>query len=345
MNENILVTIIAPVYKIPYELLRKSIEHMISQTHKKTEIILIDDGSPDNCGKICDEYAKIDKRVNVIHTRNAGVSHARNTGIKYAKGEYICFVDSDDFLEPTAIEIMLSEAVSEDAELVVCNYTVSGKRKNTSEKKYVFLDDDILKIKKSFISGGRILGLDFTGAPWGKLYKTAVIKDNKCYFDESLPRSQDNEFNFRYADLVKKCVYIDICLYTYNIYENSAMRKYWKAAEKNADILLEKIKKDIYITNNPEYYQDAYYKFIITKILDILQTDIVHPENNITKKERISRIRSLANREPYISGIKRVTNESIKSYRGLIVKALKEKNYYLVYIIVKLKSIIKAIMK
>lgn len=345
MNNNILVTIIAPVYKIPYDLLEKSIQYMMSQTHKKIEILLIDDGSPDECGKICDDYAKRDKRIRVFHTENTGVSHARNIGIAQSNGEYICFVDSDDFLESNAIEIMLQEAVEENAELVVTNYRISGKEKKDSEKKYVFCGQDIPVIKKSYISGGNILNLAFTGAPWAKLFKANTIKKNGCYYDESLQRSQDNEFNFRFADFVKKCVYFDKCLYIYNVYRNSAMRKYWKESEKNADVLLEKIQNDIEHLNNPEYYWDAFYEFVITKILDIFQTDIMHPENPCTKKTRISRIQSLSDREPYHTAILQVSGTPSRTYKGLIVKALESRRYHLVYVIVKLKLIAKKILK
>ena len=100
---NPLVTVIVPVYKVePY--LRRCLDSIVNQTYKNLEIILIDDGSPDNCGVICDEYAENDKRIKVIHKENGGVSRARNEGINVARGEYIAFVDSDDYIEPDLVE-------------------------------------------------------------------------------------------------------------------------------------------------------------------------------------------------------------------------------------------------
>ena len=103
-------SIIIPVYKVE-EYLEKCIKSVLNQTYKNFELILVDDGSPDKCPLICDNYAKIDSRVFVIHKQNGGVSSARNEGIKVAKGEYIWFVDSDDFVEENSLEI-LSEYIN-----------------------------------------------------------------------------------------------------------------------------------------------------------------------------------------------------------------------------------------
>lgn len=95
MNEEKLLSVIVPVYKVePY--LHRCIDSIRNQTYKNLQIILVDDGSPDNCGKICDEYAELDARIIVVHQKNRGLSGARNTGLRYAKGEYVAFVDSDD---------------------------------------------------------------------------------------------------------------------------------------------------------------------------------------------------------------------------------------------------------
>lgn len=98
MTNQPLLSVIIPVYKVE-KYLRQCVDSVINQTYKNLEIILVDDGSPDNCGKICDEYAEKDKRVKVIHQLNKGLSGARNTGTEQASGEYIAFVDSDDWLD------------------------------------------------------------------------------------------------------------------------------------------------------------------------------------------------------------------------------------------------------
>ncbi len=103
MSENPLVSIVVPVYKVEKEISR-CVESLVNQTYKKIEIILVDDGSPDNCPKLCDEYASKDNRICVIHKLNGGLSDARNEGVKKIKGEWFLFVDSDDYLELDAVE-------------------------------------------------------------------------------------------------------------------------------------------------------------------------------------------------------------------------------------------------
>lgn len=124
------ISIIVPVYKVePY--LRKCIDSILAQTFTDFELILIDDGSPDNCGVICDEYAAKDNRVVVVHQENAGVSAARNAGLNIARGSYIGFVDSDDWIEPEMYETMLRTAKESKADVVMCGvkYTdVDGTR-------------------------------------------------------------------------------------------------------------------------------------------------------------------------------------------------------------------------
>ena len=114
-----LISIIIPIYNTE-RFIQRCLDSIIAQTYTNWEAILVDDGSPDNCGKICDEYAAIDSRFNVIHQENRGVVNARNNAIAKSKGEYLAFVDSDDFIEPTMLEDMVSVAVNKRADIVWC---------------------------------------------------------------------------------------------------------------------------------------------------------------------------------------------------------------------------------
>ena len=116
------ITVIMPVYNVE-NYLAEAIESVINQTYKNLEIILIDDGSTDKSGNICDEYEKIDSRIKVIHQENKGLSGARNAGIEVATGNYIMFIDSDDIFPKDACEKMLNYIEEKDADYVVGNYT------------------------------------------------------------------------------------------------------------------------------------------------------------------------------------------------------------------------------
>lgn len=118
MNNDI-ISVVVPVYKVE-EYLSTCIESIIRQTYKSLEIILVDDGSPDNCGKICDEYAIKDKRIRVFHKQNGGLSDARNFGISVATGKYIAFIDSDDFISDDFFEVLLREVEANDCDIAEC---------------------------------------------------------------------------------------------------------------------------------------------------------------------------------------------------------------------------------
>ena len=121
-----LISIIVPVYKAE-KYLSECIDSIISQTYENFELILIDDGSPDNSGKICDEYAEKDKRIKVIHKENAGVSSARNIGLDNASGEYIAFIDSDDFVDKQYLEKLHCNLKHNDADISLCRLSYYKK--------------------------------------------------------------------------------------------------------------------------------------------------------------------------------------------------------------------------
>lgn len=114
-----LISVIVPVYKVE-KYINKCVDSIINQTYTNLEIILVDDGSPDNCGNICDEYAKKDNRIKVVHKENAGVSSARNIGLEKSSGKYITFIDADDYVEKNYCEELLNILKIENADCVAC---------------------------------------------------------------------------------------------------------------------------------------------------------------------------------------------------------------------------------
>ena len=127
--EKPLISIIIPVYKVE-KYLERCIKSVLDQTYKNLQIILVDDGSPDNCGNICDNYAKIDNRIEVIHKENGGLSDARNVGLKKARGKYIGFVDSDDYVSNEMFENMYNTLVNNNADISICNFYTVIDNKN-----------------------------------------------------------------------------------------------------------------------------------------------------------------------------------------------------------------------
>lgn len=149
MNDQQMLSIIVPVYKVE-KYLRQCLDSIVNQTYENLEIILIDDGSPDNCGKICDEYAQRDNRIKVIHKENGGLSSARNIGTQIAKGEYITYVDSDDWLDKNMYSELISALEKYNLDMVRCEaYTSDGINKEIilpkeEYKNKIFYDKEIL---------------------------------------------------------------------------------------------------------------------------------------------------------------------------------------------------------
>lgn len=174
MNEGPLISVIVPVYKVE-EYLARCVDSILGQTYRNLEILLVDDGSPDRCGAICDEYAARDSRIRVIHKENGGLSSARNAAIDVARGEYIGFVDSDDWIEPETYEALLEMALQENVKLACGGrFDVSSK---TGEK-----TPGLCPPKREVISGEELCGRIFTwdnvdSAAWDKLYHRSLFRE------------------------------------------------------------------------------------------------------------------------------------------------------------------------
>lgn len=205
-----IVSIIVPVYKIPIYALNKCIRSLTEQSYKNIEVLLIDDGSPDDCGIECDKHALNDSRVSVIHKNNEGVSAARNDGLKVSTGQFVMFVDADDCLHPRTIEIMLSFMVNNMLDIAICNYqrfydTVSSfPIPDMYETKVFSNSEDLIALRKKCLREDSKLGVRYNGAPWAKLFNTQLLKNNSLSFNAKLVRSQDNYFNFLVFSKAKK---------------------------------------------------------------------------------------------------------------------------------------------
>lgn len=162
-----MISIIVPIYKVePY--LRHCLESIIYQTYKDIEILLIDDGSPDNCGNICEEYALKDKRIRVFHTENRGLSAARNLGIKESRGEFIGFVDSDDWIELDMYETLLNKAIEYSADICECNFWFG-----TNITKYIDLDEAVYRGTDSLEA---LFNNKICHVAWNKIYKKELFE-------------------------------------------------------------------------------------------------------------------------------------------------------------------------
>lgn len=172
--ENIKVSLVVAIYKVaPY--LDKLIQSLINQTHKNIEIILVDDGSPDECGEICDKYSVLDPRIIVLHKPNGGGCDARNKGMELISGDYFTIVDGDDWLEPDFVEYLLSLAISMGAEMAMTDSVFTSTDRIQNET-------DLVEKWTGEKAATEIIALHFPMGCWNKLYKTEMIHKNNLTF-------------------------------------------------------------------------------------------------------------------------------------------------------------------
>ena len=208
------VSIIIPVYKVE-KYLDECVDSVVKQTYDNLEIILVDDGSPDACPSMCDEWAIIDDRIKVIHKDNGGLSDARNAGMKIMTGDYVLFVDSDDYLALNMVEELLKKAEQYDCDIVMCNKIVVTKTNQEKE-----LDDGSIQEFEGddIVENYLYQNNDFCSGIWNKLIKMDIIKDLE------FPKGLNSEDYYMYSLIyyrAKKMIRYNKCLYYYRVRKGS----------------------------------------------------------------------------------------------------------------------------
>lgn len=215
LGDNPKISVIVPVYNVE-QYLSRCIDSILAQTFTDFELLLIDDGSTDNSGKICDKHAEKDNRIRVFHKENGGVSSARNKGLKEAKGKWVTFVDSDDWLSTKSLENYFKCNPSKDTLYIQQAKTVKGDVSEYWPSKFPRTHVCLSSTSLDYSLLNAIL---IYGTPWGKLFNMEIIKDNKLIFDEHISLHEDHCFYFDYIRFVKNLFLIDDIGYYYWIEE------------------------------------------------------------------------------------------------------------------------------
>lgn len=280
-----MVSVIVPVYNVE-NVLHYCIDSILNQSYTDFELLLIDDGSTDRSGDICEKYAVKDTRIRVVHKENGGVSSARNFGIDNANGEYICFVDSDDYLEPDYLEILLAvKQEYPDSHNIWCGFNVVSDYEKTVTQINVDSSDDI-----SVYTINRFMVLYqkwLIQQPWNKLYSTGLIKENNICFQEDLSLGEDILFNLDYLNTANS----DIAIV------NKPLYNYIRTEKESLDNRFYRNLNEIYnrIFEQLSYYADKWeiskadYQFIINArfyAFENVLKNTFHPKSDIQNKFR-----------------------------------------------------------
>ena len=314
-----MISVIVPIYNAE-KYLHRCIKRILDQDYTDFELLLIDDGSTDNSGTICDEYAIKENRIRVFHKENGGVSSARNWGLDKAIGEYIMFVDSDDYMLPGMLEVMLSTLESKKADLVVCGTTETG---GGYWRPIADVDYSINQLKENFVS---LLHTELLSPPWNKIYKKEIIGSNR--FCEDISFGEDLLFNIQYLE---KCENISLIkespFYHEKENENSLVVKF------NRNRLFDIEKVWVVVDRFSEDKKGLYSKYLrdltvyVRQLLKTKQYSWLEKKNILEEWASVTLIKSL-----------NLFNYKIYYLNWVLLLLLKNKQWKLANILVNLKS-------
>lgn len=293
-----LVSVIVPVYRVEMYL-NQCVDSLLSQTYANIEVILVDDASPDGCPAICDRYAQQDERVKVIHKEcNAGLGEARNTGLEHVSGSHVCFVDSDDWLEPKRLEILMRAMEQHHGDIVIAGFCRRGPKGERTdfpvvESGCVWRKDDVrTHVLLPMIAQKSDVGEDFTinMCVWTNLYRADILqRENIRFLSEREYLSEDICFNLEYLLHAARVVMLPDTGYCYRYNPASLTSRYKGQEYQMLTALYGQVCRLADLAGAPEEVEYRKQRFFLTKTREVLFRLAGDRTQNWGKKRRICR--------------------------------------------------------
>ena len=341
---NGLVTVVLPIYNVE-KYLNRSIESVINQTYNNIEILLIDDGSPDNCPAICDTWAMKDNRVKVIHKENQGLGMARNTGIENANGEYICFFDSDDYIALDTVEKLYSLASKDCSDIVIFGFNNVDSQGNVSEgfvPKTGYKTYEGEEVLDEFFPD--FIAPDPTGkkekqfymSAWLLLYSMKSIKSaNWKFTSERVVISEDVYSLLSLFKYVNKVSVLPEALYFYRQNNSSLSRVYRSDRyDKIKHFYCESVKLCREMNYSDEIIHRVSKPYISFTVGALKQICF----SNISYKEKINSLKHIVNDNVLLDVLKANKNDKNSFSRNILFFAIKNKLYMILFLLFKIKD-------
>lgn len=329
MDNLVNISIVIPVYNTS-DKLDYCLQSIISQDYCDFEVVIINDGSTDLSKEICDSYVNRDKRFRVFHTINQGVSAARNLGISKSMGIYICFIDSDDYIESNYLSYLVEGFQKKNVELSICGYFIETNSELKDCSNYPYMDMDRTELINSIFS--------FKGPRaylWNRLFIRKIILENDIRFDSNIYYGEDNLFIFKYIQHINKAYYLNKPLYHYIINQESATNSRIEAKRFNEKWLSEfyvyEIMENEYFHNN---VTDIFYE---RQAIVYLNLFILMSKHSYYDKIIFNRIKQSISRNFY----KLITHNKLNKSKRLLVLfiVISSKLSYLVVKLMYLKCL------
>ena len=348
------LSIIVPVYNVS-SYLKNCIESLISQTYEDIEIILIDDGSKDNSGEICEEYAKQDGRIIFKHQNNSGVSVARNEGLNLANGEWITFVDGDDYVEKEFCKKILTAVETTLAEVIFFSYFTLKNNKKIFSQPFVLPEGDISKykdyIQKKIITqyyDNKIINTSASaGTSWGKIIRKTVLDRYAIQYSQGLMRAQDTVFWLNVIEKTTKIFFLNLPLYYYRINDSSITsgNKFIPDSKEQFGKLLKEYQLFIKNNNKDKEYEKAFNIRTLTVLKWHMIHNFFHSQNPKSYNEKIRDLANLCNTDPYEMALETNCHKFLPIGSRIVIFLCKYHHFHSSYLVFKFLRIIKSIFK
>lgn len=335
-----MLSVVVPVYNVE-KYLKQCIESILNQTYKDFELILVNDGSKDSSGEICDFYKEQDSRVKVIHKVNEGLVNARKTGIQNAVGEYITYVDSDDWIDENMYEVMMHEMIKEDADMITCaikkeNIDSCDLLKNAVDSG-VYEGDSLKYLIDNALFSEEYGRNGLFAAVWNKIYKRNVLIENQMRVDGSLRMGEDAMCTFPLLlDCSKVVVMNDFAPYHYRQMEITMSVAYDANFFERACVLLSDL-KDVFSEKESETMlrQLQVYNLVIIE-MGIKQEFSLKKLNTLKAIKKYKELHEIRKIGEYMS---MEAIDKLSGWSRRIVKAFYEKKYFLVTVYILMERV------
>lgn len=324
-----MISFIIPAYNCEKYIV-ECVGNLMNQGLNSYEIIIINDGSTDKTGEICDDLACENQNVRVIHKKNEGQGIARNIGIERASGKYIAFIDADDIPNKKSYGKAIEIAERISCDWIICDWFEFSNHDEINEQ-YKNIDD-CKELDAEYVLKNMALGkARIQSAVWNKLFRADIIKENKIYFkSERTVISEDFLFNCEYSGYSKKTIWVSEVLYNYRKNEDSFCHKYQNNYIQRLIALKDIIDAEFSGKENSSYFYMKLYSFV--------KTCIIQEVNHKKRKEAVNEIRKICNEEAVIEILSKMNKDYLNRFNYVIYYLTKNKFAIMLWTIYKIKN-------
>lgn len=332
-----MISIIVPIYKVE-RFIRQCVESIINQTYRNLEIILVDDGSPDNCPSICDEYAGLDSRIKVVHKENDGLISARKAGLEASQGEYVCFVDGDDYIEPDMYEHIADAIENTNADCVITQfyyeYPDNPEKSDYKLSKPFYTRDEIEnEIFPTMLFDNRYYHFGIFPNCWTKVFKRELLEKHLPGVDNRIRMGEDIAFTYPCIMECKSIAFVDKALYHYRINPESMTKAYDPDLQNIIylpyDALVKKSKElDVDLSGQLPYY--------LLYLTNFLIRNEAYKNNPKSKAEKRAVLEGIVQNDEVVQAMDKINPSLLPSHTKLLYMSIKKRSVFMLRNYIKL---------